>query len=119
MDEGKTTAGAAREREHAAALVSRLHDCRALAEAADRRHVVGSRFIDDDRLRKRLRRHHLLPPRVITLRVARVPRADDEILGGTIGKAKPRRKVSDLAHREFYDAKKLRNDSDIRAWPRS
>jgi 5,6-dimethylbenzimidazole synthase len=34
-------------------------------------------------------------------------------------KPKPRRKVSDFAHREVYDAKKLRSDSDIRAWPKS
>ena len=33
-------------------------------------------------------------------------------------KAKPRRKVSDFTHREFYDAKKLRRDSDIRPWPK-
>jgi len=34
-------------------------------------------------------------------------------------KPKPRRKVSDFAHREIYDSKKLRQDSDIRAWPKS
>ena len=34
-------------------------------------------------------------------------------------KAKPRRKVSDFAHREVYDSKKLRSDSDIRAWPKA
>jgi nitroreductase len=34
-------------------------------------------------------------------------------------KPKPRRKVSDFAHREVYDPKKLRDDSDIRAWPKS
>ena len=34
-------------------------------------------------------------------------------------KAKPRRKLSDFTHREFYQAKKLRCDSDIRAWPKS
>ena len=34
-------------------------------------------------------------------------------------KAKPRRKVSDFTHREVYDSKKLREDSDIRAWPKS
>ena len=33
-------------------------------------------------------------------------------------KAKPRRKISDFTHREVYDAKKLRSDSDIRAWPK-
>ena len=34
-------------------------------------------------------------------------------------KAKPRRKISDFAHREFYDPNKLRQESDIRAWPKS
>ena len=34
-------------------------------------------------------------------------------------KAKPRRKISAFTHREVYDAKKLRRDSDIRAWPKS
>jgi nitroreductase len=34
-------------------------------------------------------------------------------------KPKPRRKISDFAHREVYDAKKLRQDSDIRAWPKN
>jgi nitroreductase len=34
-------------------------------------------------------------------------------------KAKPRRKTSDFVHREVYDLKKLRQDSDIRAWPKS
>ena len=33
--------------------------------------------------------------------------------------AKPRRKISDFAHREFYNPKKLRPDSAIRAWPKS
>ena len=33
-------------------------------------------------------------------------------------KPKPRRKSSDFTHQEFYDSKKLRNDSDIRAWPK-
>ncbi|OGQ84479.1 MAG: hypothetical protein A3F90_17050 [Deltaproteobacteria bacterium RIFCSPLOWO2_12_FULL_60_19] len=33
-------------------------------------------------------------------------------------KAKPRRKISDFTHREVYDSKKLREDSDIRAWPK-
>ena len=33
-------------------------------------------------------------------------------------KAKPRRKISDFTHREVYDPKKLRQDSDIRAWPK-
>ena len=33
-------------------------------------------------------------------------------------KAKPRRKVSDFTHREFYDPKKLRKDSEIRPWPK-
>ena len=33
-------------------------------------------------------------------------------------KAKPRRKISAFTHREVYDAKKLRQDSDIRAWPK-
>ena len=33
-------------------------------------------------------------------------------------KAKPRRKISDFAHREVYDPAKLRRDSDIRAWPK-
>src|SRR3989338_492789 len=32
--------------------------------------------------------------------------------------AKPRRKVSDLVHRELYNPKKLRQDSAIRAWPK-
>jgi nitroreductase len=34
-------------------------------------------------------------------------------------KAKPRRKISDFAHREVYDSAKLRQDSDIRAWPKN
>lgn len=34
-------------------------------------------------------------------------------------KAKPRRNISDFAHREFYRPEKLRHDSDIRAWPKS
>jgi 5,6-dimethylbenzimidazole synthase len=34
-------------------------------------------------------------------------------------KPKPRRKVSDFVHREVYDSAKLRQDSDIRAWPKS
>lgn len=33
-------------------------------------------------------------------------------------KAKPRRKVSDFAHREVYNPKKLRADSEIRPWPK-
>jgi len=33
-------------------------------------------------------------------------------------KAKPRRKVAAFTHREVYDRRKLRRDSDIRAWPR-
>ena len=33
-------------------------------------------------------------------------------------KAKPRRKISDFAHRELYNPKKLRQDSAIRAWPK-
>jgi FMN reductase (NADPH) len=33
-------------------------------------------------------------------------------------KAKPRRKISDFVHREFYDPAKLRKGSDIRAWPK-
>ncbi len=34
-------------------------------------------------------------------------------------KAKPRRKISDFTHQEFYNPKKLRKKSDIRAWPKS
>ena len=34
-------------------------------------------------------------------------------------KAKPRRKISDFTHQEFYRPEKLRRDSDIRAWPKS
>ncbi len=34
-------------------------------------------------------------------------------------KAKPRRNISDFTHMEVYDAKKLRPDSDIRAWPKN
>ena len=34
-------------------------------------------------------------------------------------KAKPRRKISDFTHKEVYDAKKLRQDSEIKAWPKS
>jgi nitroreductase len=34
-------------------------------------------------------------------------------------KAKPRRLVSAFTHYEVYDAKKLRGDSDIHAWPKS
>jgi nitroreductase len=33
-------------------------------------------------------------------------------------KPKPRRKIADFVHREVYDAKKLRQDSDISAWPK-
>ena len=33
-------------------------------------------------------------------------------------KAKPRRKVSDFVHQELYDSRKLRKESDIRAWPK-
>ncbi len=33
-------------------------------------------------------------------------------------KAKPRRKISDFTHLESYEPKKLRRDSDIRAWPK-
>ena len=33
-------------------------------------------------------------------------------------KAKPRRKISDFVHYEIYDPKKLRKESDIRAWPK-
>lgn len=33
-------------------------------------------------------------------------------------KPKPRRKISDFTHQEFYDPKKLRRDSEIRAWPK-
>jgi len=33
-------------------------------------------------------------------------------------KAKPRRKMLDFVHLETYDVKKLRRDSDIRAWPK-
>lgn len=33
-------------------------------------------------------------------------------------KAKPRRKISEFAHREFYEPKKLRKDSEIRPWPK-
>ena len=34
-------------------------------------------------------------------------------------KPKPRRKISEFAHRELYNPKKLRQDSAIRAWPKS
>jgi nitroreductase len=34
-------------------------------------------------------------------------------------KPKPRRKIADFAHWEFYNAKKLRVDSEIRAWPKA
>jgi nitroreductase len=34
-------------------------------------------------------------------------------------KAKPRRKISDFAHMEVYDSKKLRADSEIRPWPKN
>jgi len=34
-------------------------------------------------------------------------------------KAKPRRKISDFVHREAYDPAKLRDDSEIRAWPKN
>lgn len=34
-------------------------------------------------------------------------------------KAKPRRKISEFAHKESFDPKKLRRDSDIRPWPKS
>ncbi len=34
-------------------------------------------------------------------------------------KAKPRRKLSSFVHREVYDAKKLRSDSEIGPWPKS
>src|SRR6185369_3546112 len=34
-------------------------------------------------------------------------------------KAKPRRKISDFAHMEVYDARKLRSDSEIRPWPKN
>ncbi len=34
-------------------------------------------------------------------------------------KAKPRRNVANFVHMEVYDAKKLRSDSDIRAWPKN
>ena len=33
-------------------------------------------------------------------------------------KAKPRRKISDFVHREFYNPKKVRKDSEIRPWPK-
>lgn len=33
-------------------------------------------------------------------------------------KAKPRRKVSEFIHEELYDPKKMRNEADIRAWPK-
>jgi nitroreductase len=33
-------------------------------------------------------------------------------------KAKPRRKISNFVHREFYDLKKLRPESEIRPWPK-
>jgi len=33
-------------------------------------------------------------------------------------KPKPRRRISDFVHHEFYDSKKLRKDSEIRAWPK-
>lgn len=33
-------------------------------------------------------------------------------------KAKPRRKVSGFTHYEIYDPKKLRDESEIRAWPK-
>src|SRR6266478_1268048 len=33
-------------------------------------------------------------------------------------KAKPRRRVSDFTHREIYDPKKSRQDSEIRPWPK-
>lgn len=32
--------------------------------------------------------------------------------------AKPRRKIADFVHEEFYDPKKTRRESEIRAWPR-
>ena len=34
-------------------------------------------------------------------------------------KAKPRRPISAFTHYESYDQKKLRNDPDIRAWPKN
>ena len=33
-------------------------------------------------------------------------------------KAKPRRRVSDFTHYEFYDPKKLRREMEIRSWPK-
>jgi 5,6-dimethylbenzimidazole synthase len=33
-------------------------------------------------------------------------------------KAKPRRKISDFVHEEYYRAEKLRRDEDIMAWPK-
>ena len=33
-------------------------------------------------------------------------------------KAKPRRKITDFVHDEIYDARKLRHDEDIMAWPK-
>ncbi|MBI3060088.1 MAG: hypothetical protein HYY81_12435 [Deltaproteobacteria bacterium] len=33
-------------------------------------------------------------------------------------KAKPRRKISDFTHQEFYQTEKLRCDSEIRPWPK-
>ena len=33
-------------------------------------------------------------------------------------KAKPRRKISAFVHREFYNPKKVRKDSEIRPWPK-
>jgi len=33
-------------------------------------------------------------------------------------KPKPRRKISDFVHYDFYDPKELRKESDIRAWPK-
>jgi nitroreductase len=34
-------------------------------------------------------------------------------------KAKPRRSITAFTHFEVYDRKKLREDSDIHAWPKS
>jgi nitroreductase len=34
-------------------------------------------------------------------------------------KAKPRRKVPSFTHTEIYNPKKIRQDSEIRAWPKS
>ena len=73
-------------------MIDERNNRRTIAETADRREVVRRILRNDDRLRERLRRRHLLAARVVALRVARIARADDQGFRRPIGQTESGRK---------------------------